>query len=72
MSRAPMNSQPIMPIPGHIDPVPAARPVQPRADGKVDLVGLARPQIREALEAAGVPLGMMAGCATPAVPASSR
>jgi 23S rRNA (adenine2503-C2)-methyltransferase len=43
-----------MPIPGHIDPVPVARPAQPRADGRVDLVGLARPEIRAALEAAGL------------------
>ncbi len=49
-----MNMQPPMPIPGHIDPVPVARPAQPRADGRVDLVGLARPEIRAALEAAGL------------------
>jgi 23S rRNA (adenine2503-C2)-methyltransferase len=43
-----------MPIPGHIDPVPVARPPQPRSDGRVDLVGLARPDIRAALETAGL------------------
>jgi 23S rRNA (adenine2503-C2)-methyltransferase len=43
-----------MTIPGHIDPVPVARAPQPRADGRVDLVGLARPEIRAALEAAGL------------------
>ena len=44
----------IMPIPGHIDPVPVPRPAQPRADGRVDLVGLSRPEIRAALETAGM------------------
>ena len=44
----------LMPIPGHIDPVPVARAVQPRADGKVDLVGLSKDQIRSELEQAGL------------------
>jgi 23S rRNA (adenine2503-C2)-methyltransferase len=44
----------LMPIAGAIDPVPVARAVKPRADGKVELVGLSRPQIREALSAAGL------------------
>ncbi|TPG41457.1 23S rRNA (adenine(2503)-C(2))-methyltransferase RlmN [Sphingomonas koreensis] len=43
-----------MPIPGHIDPVPVPRAVTPRADGKVDLLGLSKDQIREALAAAGM------------------
>jgi 23S rRNA (adenine2503-C2)-methyltransferase len=43
-----------MPIPGHIDPVPVPRAAHARADGRVDLVGLSRPQIREALLAAGL------------------
>lgn len=34
-----------MPIPGHIDPVPVPREVTPRADGRVDLIGLSRHQI---------------------------
>ena len=34
-----------MPIPGHIDPVPVPREVTPRADGRVDLIGLSRQQI---------------------------
>ncbi len=44
----------LMPIPGLIDPVPVARPVTPRADGRVELVGLARDAIRDALEEAGL------------------
>src|SRR4051794_32009257 len=44
----------LMPIPGAIDPVPVPRSVKPRADGRVDLVGLSKEQIRAALEAAGL------------------
>jgi len=44
----------LMPIPGNIDPVPVPREVTPRADGKVDLIGLPRPQIAELFEAAGL------------------
>jgi 23S rRNA (adenine2503-C2)-methyltransferase len=49
-------STPPMPIPGHIDPVPVPRTTAkaPRPDGRVDLVGLPKPAIREALEAAGL------------------
>jgi len=45
-----------MPIPGHIDPVPVARPAAdaPRPDGRVDLVGLSRDQLRAALADAGM------------------
>ncbi len=43
-----------MPIPGHIDPVPVARAITPREDGRVDLVGLSRDEVREALAAAGL------------------
>jgi len=43
-----------MPIPGHIDPVPVPRAITPREDGRVDLVGLARNQIRAELSAAGL------------------
>jgi 23S rRNA (adenine2503-C2)-methyltransferase len=47
--------QPItMPIPGHIDPVPVPRAIVPRADGRVDLIGLPKSEIRAALEAAGM------------------
>ena len=44
----------LMPIPGPIDPVPVTRPMIPRADGRVELVGLYRDAIRAALETAGL------------------
>ncbi|MBC7159553.1 MAG: 23S rRNA (adenine(2503)-C(2))-methyltransferase RlmN [Porphyrobacter sp.] len=49
----------LMPIPGATDPVPVARPalvdgVTPRADGRIDLIGLARPRIAELFAAAGM------------------
>jgi len=52
----PMNLvQPItMPIPGHIDPVPVPRALVPRTDGRIDLIGLPKAEIRAALEAAGM------------------
>jgi 23S rRNA (adenine2503-C2)-methyltransferase len=43
-----------MPIPGLIDPVPVPRAVTPREDGRIDLMGLSRPQIKGALEEAGL------------------
>jgi 23S rRNA (adenine2503-C2)-methyltransferase len=43
-----------MPIPGHVDPVPVPRAITPREDGRVDLVGLSRPQIKAELSAAGL------------------
>ncbi len=43
-----------MQIPGHIDPVPVPRAITPREDGRVDLLGLSREQIRAELEAAGL------------------
>ena len=43
----------LMPIPGP-SAVPVPRAVVPRADGKVELIGLPKAQIREALEAAGL------------------
>ncbi|TXC64952.1 23S rRNA (adenine(2503)-C(2))-methyltransferase RlmN [Sphingosinicella ginsenosidimutans] len=43
-----------MPIPGHVDPVPVPRARTARADGRIDLVGLSKAEIREALEAAGL------------------
>ncbi|MDR6114600.1 23S rRNA (adenine2503-C2)-methyltransferase [Sphingomonas sp. SORGH_AS789] len=45
-----------MPIPGHIDPVPVPRGVQPRPDGRVDLIGLTKDQLREALLSGGMEL----------------
>src|SRR4051794_35915067 len=46
----------LMPIPGAVDPVPGARAVKPRADGRQDFVGLTKEQIRSALETAGLEL----------------
>ena len=44
----------LMPIPGPVDPVPVRRGVTPRADGKVELVGLPKAGIRDALIEAGM------------------
>src|SRR5215208_3920947 len=44
----------IMPIPGPVDPVPVPRAPSPRADGRVELVGLGKEQIGAELEAAGL------------------
>jgi 23S rRNA (adenine2503-C2)-methyltransferase len=44
----------LMPIPGPVDPVPVPRAAPPRADGKVELIGLPKEEIRAALEAAGL------------------
>jgi 23S rRNA (adenine2503-C2)-methyltransferase len=43
-----------MQIPGHIDPVPVPRAPSLRADGKTDLVGLTKDQLRSVLGAAGM------------------
>ena len=43
-----------MPIPGLIEPVPVPRAVVARADGRADIVGLTRDQLRAALAAAGL------------------
>ncbi len=43
-----------MQIPGHIDPVPLPAKVTPRADGKLDLIGLSVVEIRDVLIAAGL------------------
>jgi 23S rRNA (adenine2503-C2)-methyltransferase len=43
-----------MSIPGVIDPVPVPRDVTPRADGRVDLIGLPRPRIAELFGEAGL------------------
>ncbi len=51
-----MNAQSLMPIPGHIDPVPVPRAATPRNDGRVDLIGLPKAEIRAALESAGMEL----------------
>ncbi|HEU4820349.1 MAG TPA: 23S rRNA (adenine(2503)-C(2))-methyltransferase RlmN, partial [Qipengyuania sp.] len=44
----------LMPIPGQVDPVPVARDVTPRADGRTDLLGLPREQIRALFDDAGL------------------
>ena len=44
----------LMPIPGHVDPVPVPRAPSLRADGRVDLIGLSRDQLRDALVAGGM------------------
>ncbi|HEY6815881.1 MAG TPA: 23S rRNA (adenine(2503)-C(2))-methyltransferase RlmN [Croceibacterium sp.] len=49
-----MSDTALMPIPGQIDPVPVARDITPRADGRVDLIGLPRKLIAELFEEAGL------------------
>ncbi|MFM5948909.1 MAG: 23S rRNA (adenine(2503)-C(2))-methyltransferase RlmN, partial [Novosphingobium sp.] len=44
----------LMPIPGQFDPVPTPREVTPRADGRIDLIGLPKKRIAELFEAAGL------------------
>ena len=44
----------LMHSPGHIDPVPVPRPAVARQDGRIDLIGLLRPQIAERLVEAGM------------------
>ena len=43
-----------MPIPGHIDPVPVPRDLPARADGRTDLLGLTKDQLRTLLGDAGL------------------
>ncbi|MES2338833.1 MAG: 23S rRNA (adenine(2503)-C(2))-methyltransferase RlmN [Pseudomonadota bacterium] len=40
----------LMSSPGHIDPVPVPRPLPMRSDGRIDLLGLSRDDLRMALE----------------------
>ncbi|MEH3108397.1 MAG: 23S rRNA (adenine(2503)-C(2))-methyltransferase RlmN [Sphingomonas fennica] len=44
----------LMPIPGHVDPVPLPRDLPPRADGRADLLGLPREALRALLAEAGL------------------
>ena len=44
----------LMSIPGRIDPVPVARDITPRADGRVDLIGLPMKRLIELLAGAGL------------------
>ncbi len=49
-----MTETALMPIPGLVDPVPVARAITPRSDGRSDLVGLPRAEIGTLFEAAGL------------------
>ncbi|MBV1691764.1 23S rRNA (adenine(2503)-C(2))-methyltransferase RlmN [Novosphingobium sp. G106] len=44
----------LMQIPGHIDPLPVARDITPREDGRVDVMGLPKKDIAALFEAAGL------------------
>jgi 23S rRNA (adenine2503-C2)-methyltransferase len=44
----------LMPIPGAVDPVTVPRSAAQRSDGRIELTGLSKEQMREALEAAGL------------------
>jgi 23S rRNA (adenine2503-C2)-methyltransferase len=44
----------LMPIPGNVDPVPTPREIAPRADGRVDLIGLPRAAIAGLFAEAGL------------------
>src|SRR5512133_2973194 len=44
----------IMPIPGPVDPVRVPRAVAARADGRIELIGRSKEQIRGVLEEAGL------------------
>ena len=46
----PNSATSLMAIPGHIDPVPVPRVLVPRSDGRIDLLGLSRADLRMALE----------------------
>jgi 23S rRNA (adenine2503-C2)-methyltransferase len=48
------RSTALMPIPGHIDPVPVPRAPTLRADGRIDLIGLSKDQLRATLADAGM------------------
>jgi 23S rRNA (adenine2503-C2)-methyltransferase len=49
-----MSDTALMSIPGLVDPVPATRDITPRADGRIDLIGLPRRRIRELFAEAGL------------------
>ncbi|MES2057975.1 MAG: 23S rRNA (adenine(2503)-C(2))-methyltransferase RlmN [Pseudomonadota bacterium] len=46
----PNTATTLMSIPGHIDPVPVPRSFVPRSDGRIDLLGLSKLDLRMALE----------------------
>ncbi len=49
-----MTHTTLMSIPGQVDPVPVARDITPREDGRVDLIGLPKDRIRELFGEAGL------------------
>ncbi len=49
-----MSHTPLMTIPGQSDPVPVARDITPRADGRIDLIGLPKKRIAELFADAGL------------------
>tara|TARA_A100001391_G_scaffold114041_4_gene76867 strand:+ start:28711 stop:29967 length:1257 start_codon:yes stop_codon:yes gene_type:complete len=49
-----MSNTDLMPIAGAIDPVPVARDITPRADGRADLIGLPKKRIAELFAEAGL------------------
>jgi len=49
-----MANTALMSTPGHVDPVPVARDITPRADGRIDLLGLPKTRIRELFAEAGL------------------
>ena len=51
---APMADTALMSIPGQVDPVPAPRDITPRADGRIDLMGVSKERIRELFAQAGL------------------
>ena len=50
----PATAAALMPIPGHVDPVPVARMPVSRPDGRIDLIGLSKDQLRDALAGGGM------------------
>ena len=50
----PMTDTTLMTIPGQVDPVPVARDITPRDDGRVDLIGLPKARIAELFADAGL------------------
>lgn len=50
----PMANTALMSIPGQVDPVPVARDITPRADGRIDLLGLPKARIAELFAEAGL------------------
>jgi len=49
-----VTASPLIPLPGQFDPVTVPRDITPRADGRVDLIGMPRGRIAELFEEAGL------------------